>query len=109
CPINDRFGASLDSGLIEPGVTRFGERLNKIERAAIAFFPVVIGQVTNLNGRNAFKSIVRSHSAALERGDAYRDFKRRSRRIRGTKCTREMGNIWIVLQSFKFFRRDGWN
>src|SRR5206468_561231 len=48
-PLDDRFGASLDSCLVKPSVARFGERLDKVQSASIAFFPIVIGKVANLN------------------------------------------------------------
>ena len=50
-PINDRFGAGLDSDLIKPGVARFGQRLDEIQRSAIGLFPIVESDVANLDCR----------------------------------------------------------
>ena len=81
-PINDRRGAGFDSDLIKPRVARFGERLNKIQSAAIAFFPVVKREIADLDGRHAFVGVVRSDRTAFQRRDTDRDLKCRSWRIR---------------------------
>ena len=99
----------LDPDLIKPCVARFGKRLNKIQRAAIGFFPIVESDVANLNCRNAFISIFRLDGMAFERGDSNGNLEGRSRRIRRTIRSRQKRNVRIVLQEFELFGRDGGN
>ena len=49
CPIDDRLSAGLYTHLVEPGIARFGQGLNEIEEATIAFLPIVKRQVTDLD------------------------------------------------------------
>src|SRR5207245_6875490 len=95
---NDRLGAGLDSNLIKPCIARFGQRLDEIQRAAIALFPIVESDIANLNCRDAIKSIIWTHRGAFERGDADRNFKRRSWRIRRTIGAWQQWKLQAVLQ-----------
>ena len=54
-PIDDRVGAHLDAGLIEPRVARFRERLDEIQEAAVDLLPVVEVDVADLNRGRALK------------------------------------------------------
>ena len=49
CPIDNRLRTRSDADLVKPGVARFRQRLDKVERAAVAFFPVVKGHVADLD------------------------------------------------------------
>src|SRR4029077_17745990 len=80
-PFDDRLRAGLDADLIKPGVARLRQRLHKIERTLIAFFPIVKGEVANLNSRDALIKIVRTNRAGLKRGNSDCDLKGRARRI----------------------------
>src|SRR5438034_10840671 len=81
-PVNDRFCAGLDSDLVKPGVARFGQRLNKVHRAAVALLPVMKRQIPDLDRWDALELIARLDCAGLERGQTNRDLKDRSWRIR---------------------------
>src|SRR5207244_54713 len=85
---------------------RLRERLQKIQRPAIAFLPVVKSNVANLNRGRAIEFILRTDRAALQRRDTYRDLEGGARRIGRTKRARKERNIRIVLQLLEFFRRD---
>ncbi len=73
-PFDDRLCAGLDADLIKPCVARFGQRLDKIERTAIALFPIVKSDIANLNSGDALIEIVRVNRARLERGDTNGNF-----------------------------------
>src|SRR5438132_13528349 len=77
CPINDWFGAGFDSSLVEPGIARFGERLNKIQRTAVAFFAVVKSDIANLECRHAFESSIGMNRAPPGCCGTYRDLEGR--------------------------------
>src|SRR5207249_4030175 len=96
-PLDDRLRAGLNADLIKPRVARLSKRLDKIERALIAFFPIVKGEVANLNSRDALIKIVRTNGAGLERRDSNCDLEGRARRISRTESTRQKWNIRIVL------------
>ena len=96
-PIDDRFCASLDSHLIKPRVTRFRQRLNKIQRAAIAFLPIVKSEIADFDCGHALVTVFRPNRTGFESGDADRDFEGRSRWVRRTECPWEKLNVGIVL------------
>ena len=48
-PIDNRLRTGLDADLVEPGVARFCQRLDKIEGATVAFFPIVKSDIADLN------------------------------------------------------------
>ena len=96
-PINDRLGANLNADLVEPGIARFCQRLDKIERTAVAFFPIVKGEIADLNSRDALIEIVRVNRAGFERSDSNRNFESRARWIGRPKCARKKWKIGIVL------------
>src|SRR5262249_22335465 len=74
-PFNNRLRAGLDSNLIKPGIARFGQGLDEIQRASVSFFPVVKSDIPNLDTGDAFVEIVRRDRAAFESGDSYGDLK----------------------------------
>ena len=96
-PIDNRRGADLNADLIKPGVARFCQRLDKIERTAVAFFPIVKGEIADLNSRDALIEIVRVNRAGFERSDSNRNFESRTRWIGRPKCARQKWKIGIVL------------
>ena len=80
-PIDDRIRAGLDSDLIKPSVAGFGQGLNEIQEAAIAFFPIVKGEVPDLDRWDALILFTRCYRSAFQRGDADGDFEGRSGRV----------------------------
>src|SRR5436305_14751007 len=68
-PIDDRIRAGLDSDLIKPSVARFSQGLNKIQEAAIAFFPIVKGNVPDLDRWYALILFTWCYRSAVQRGD----------------------------------------
>src|ERR1700726_2048218 len=91
-PLDNRFRAGFDSDLIKPGVARFGESLDEIQSAAVPLFPIVEGQVPDLDRGHALIKILRFNGAGFERGDAHGDFECRSRWISGAKGPRQKWN-----------------
>ena len=88
CPIDNWLRAGPDADLVKPGVTGFRQRLDKIERAAVAFFPIVKSDVADLDRGHALILILGGNGAALQGRNTDRNFESRSWWISRAKCAR---------------------
>src|SRR5689334_11626874 len=69
-PIDNRIGAGLNSDLIEPSVTGFGQRLNKIQEAAIGLLPVVKDDISDLDRWDTLILLARYYRSTLQGSDS---------------------------------------
>ena len=94
-PVENWTNAGLDPDLVKPGVARFGQRLDKVERAAVGFFPVMKGRVADIHRGHAFVLVLGRDRVALKGGQANGDLEGGSRRIRGTISARKERDVGI--------------
>ena len=89
CPEDDVGCADLEAHLNEPGVARLGERLDEIELSDIVFFPVVEGEVPDVDGLRTAVGILGREFPRLESGHSHIGLEGRSRRVGRAKGARQ--------------------